>query len=344
MKVIVDAYGGDYAPLEPIKGALAARDAYGVEILLTGNEAEIRRVAAEQQLSLDGVEIVHTDDVISMNDIPKTILREHKDCSMAVGLRLLAEGRGDAFVSAGSTGALLMGGTFLVKRIKGISRAALAAIIPSKKEPFMLLDSGANLDCRPEMLYQFARMGSVYMSKMMKNGEPATVGLLNVGTEEHKGSDLQHETYAMLKNSDMAFIGNVEARDVPEGVADVVVADGFSGNVLLKCMEGTIGVLMGYIKGLFMTNLLTKIAALIVKPHLNGLKKKLSTSEHGGAPLLGITRPVIKAHGNSKALAIQNSVRVAAEFARTGVIDLITEAMKEEKGADGTAPAATTAE
>lgn len=335
MKVIVDAYGGDYAPLEPIKGAIQAREAYGVDILLTGNEEDIRRVAAEQQLSLDGVEIVHTEDVIGMNDIPKTILREHKECSMAVGLRLLAQGRGDAFVSAGSTGALLMGGTFLVKRIKGISRPALAAIIPSDKGPFMLLDSGANLDCRPEMLYQFARMGSVYMSQMMKNGEPATVGLLNVGTEEHKGSDLQHETYALLKSSDMAFVGNVEAREVPAGAADVVVADGFSGNVLLKGMEGTIGVLMGYIKGLFYTNLLTKMAALAVKPRLNGLKKKLSTAEHGGAPLLGIMCPVIKAHGNSNALAIQNSVRVAAEFARTGVIEKIAEAMKGESSTDG---------
>lgn len=342
MKVIVDAYGGDYAPLEPIKGAVQARAEYGFDIILTGKEEEIRRIAAENQLSLDGIEIVHADDVISMNDNPKSILREHKDCSMAVGLRLLAEGRGDAFVTAGSTGALVMGGTFLVKRIKGISRAALAAIIPSAKGPFMLLDSGANLECRPEMLYQFARMGTVYMSKMMKNGKAATVGLLNVGTEEHKGGDLQHETYAMLKNSDMAFVGNVEARDVPGGVADVVITDGFAGNVLLKGMEGTIGVLMGYIKELFHTNLLTKLAGLIVKPYIGNLKKKFSTSEHGGAPLLGVARPIIKAHGNSKALAIKNAVRVAAEFSRTGVIDLITESVKED--GDGTAPAPTTAE
>ena len=237
MKVIVDAHGGDNAPLEVVKGAVLARDAYGVSIVLVGNEDEINRVAKEENLSLDGIEIVHTTDVISMNDIPKTILREHKECSMAVGLRLLADNGGDAFVSAGSTGALLMGATFLVKRIKGISRAALAAIIPSDKGPFMLLDSGANLDCRPDMLYQFARMGSLYMSLVIKKGEPATVGLLNVGTEEHKGSDLQHETYAMLKDSDMSFVGNVEARDVPAGAADVIVADGFSGNVLLKTLE-----------------------------------------------------------------------------------------------------------
>lgn len=336
MKVIVDAYGGDYAPLEVLKGAVAARAAYGVEIVLTGNEAEIRRIATEHNLPLNGIEIFHADDVISMNDTPKSILKEHKDCSMAVGLRLLADGGGDAFVSAGSTGALLIGATFLVKRIKGVSRPALATIIPSNKGPFMLLDSGANLDCRPEMLYQFARMGSLYMSLVMKKGEPATVGLLNVGTEEHKGSDLQHETYALLKNSDMAFVGNVEARDVPAGAADVIVADGFSGNVLLKTLEGTVGMLLGYIKQIFRTNVLTMLAALLVKPHLNGLKKKLSTAEHGGAPLLGIAKPVIKAHGNSKALAIQNAIRVAAEFANAGVIEKITASVQEEQAADGT--------
>ncbi len=344
MRVIVDAYGGDNAPLEVIKGAVEARAEYGFDIVLVGNEEEIRRIAEEQKLSLSGMEIVHTTDVISMNDIPKTVLREHKDCSMAVGLRLLAEGGGDAFVSAGSTGALLMGATFLVKRIKGVSRPALAAIIPSDKGPFMLLDSGANLDCRPEMLFQFARMGSLYMSLVIKKGDPATVGLLNVGTEEHKGSDLQHETYALLKSSDMSFVGNVEARDVPAGAADVIVADGFSGNVLLKTLEGTVGMLLGYVKQIFYTNLLTKIAALFIKPHLNGLKSKLSTEEHGGAPLLGVAKPVIKAHGNAKARAIKNAIRVAAEFAEAGVIEKITDSVKGEGKADDPAKAATAAD
>ncbi len=340
MKVIVDAYGGDNAPFEIVKGALQARDAYGVDIVLTGNEAEIRRIVAEQNWSLENVEIVHADDMIGMNDIPKTILREHKDCSMAVGLRLLAAGGGDAFVSAGSTGALLMGGTFLVKRIKGVSRAALAAIMPSAGKPYMLLDSGANADCRAEMLLQFAQMGSLYMTHLFNKGEPATVGLLNVGTEEHKGGELQHETYALLKESGLNFIGNMEARDVPGGVADVVVADGFSGNVLLKGIEGSVGMVLGFIKELFHSNLLTKIAGLLVKPKLGGLKKKMSTEEHGGAPLLGITKPVIKAHGNAKALAIQNAVRVAAEFAEAGVIEMIAESVKKgEVSADGAATA-----
>ncbi len=347
MRVIVDAYGGDNAPLEIVKGAVQARDAYGVEIVLTGNEEEIRRIAAEENLSLDGVEIVHTTDVIGMNDIPKTILREHKECSMAVGLRLLAEGGGDAFVSAGSTGALLMGGTFIVKRIKGISRAALAAIMPagSREKPYMLLDSGANADCRPEMLLQFAQMGSLYMTELFNNGEPATVGLLNVGTEEHKGGELQHETYALLKGSGLNFVGNVEARDVPGGVADVVVADGFSGNVLLKSIEGSVNMVLGFIKQLFHTNLITKLSGLMVKPYLNGLKKKMSTAEYGGAPLLGVAKPIIKAHGNSKALAIQNAVRVAAEFAQAGVIEKISaQLQKGETTADGTAATDTSAD
>lgn len=324
MKIIVDAYGGDNAPLEIVKGALDARAEYGHDIVLAGKEEEIRRIAAENNLSLDGVEIVDAPDVISMNDDPKAILREYKNCSMAVGLRLLAEGGGDAFVSAGSTGALIMGATFLVKRIKGISRAALATIIPSAKEPFMMLDSGANVDCRPEMLMQFARMGSIYMSEVVCPGKAATVGLLNVGTEEHKGGELQHETYALLKNSDMNFIGNVEARDVPAGVADVIVTDGFAGNVLLKGMEGTIDMLLQFVKGILYATPFTKLAALTMKSGFGKLKKKLSTAEHGGAPLLGVAKPVIKAHGNSKAYALKNAIRVAADFAAADVIGKIT--------------------
>lgn len=332
MKVIVDAYGGDHAPLEVIKGVVDARQEYGCDILLTGKETEIRQTAAEHGLSLDGIEIADAPDVISMNDIPKSILREHKDCSMAVGLRLLSEGKGDAFVSAGSTGALIMGATFLVKRIKGISRPALAAIVPSAKQPFMLVDSGANVDCRADMLLQFARMGSIYMAEVMKRGDSPTVGLLNVGTEEHKGGELQHETYALLKDSGLNFVGNVEARDVPAGAADVIVTDGFGGNVLLKSMEGTVDMLLGFLKGIFYASPLTKLGALTMKSRLGGLKKKLSTAEHGGAPLLGVTRPVIKAHGNSKAYAIKNAVRVAAEFAQSDVVGKIAAAIAEPKG------------
>ncbi|MBR5134059.1 MAG: phosphate acyltransferase PlsX [Clostridia bacterium] len=336
MRIIVDAYGGDNAPLEIIKGAALAVAEYGHTVVLTGKEDELRRIASENQVSLDGMEIIDCDDVISMDDAPRTILREHKNCSMAVGLRALSEGKGDAFVSAGSTGALLVGGTFIVKRIKGISRAALAALIPTNTgAPVMLVDAGANVDCRPKMLYQFARMGNIYMTDVIGGGKPARVGLLNVGTEDTKGGELQHEAFELLKKSDnMNFVGNIEARQVLYGDVDVLVADGFAGNVLLKSIEGTADVLMKKIKGVFLTNLLTKIAALFVKPHLGKVKAMLSTEEHGGAPLLGLKKPVIKAHGNSKAGAVKNAIRVAAEFASAGVIEKIEAVVSEDATED----------
>lgn len=332
MRIVLDAFGGDNAPLEIVKGAaLAVAD--GVDITLVGNEEIIRQVAAENAVSLAGIEIVHTEDVISMEDEPRSILKAHKECSMAVGLKLVAEGRGDAFVSAGSTGALVMGATFFVKRIKGVPRAALAALIPTATgRPSMLMDAGANAECRPEMLCQFAQMGSVYMTRVMGDGQPATVGLVNIGTEDSKGGELQQQAFALMKECDMNFIGNVEAREVPNGAADVLVTDGFTGNVLLKTMEGTAGMLMKEIKGIFMTNLLTKIAALMVRSKVGVLKKRMDTREHGGAPVLGVCRPVIKAHGNSDAQAIRSAVRIAAEFAHAGVIEAITESVKGDKG------------
>ncbi len=324
MRIIVDAFGGDNAPLEIIKGAALAVAEYGHTVILTGNEDEIHRIADGNHISLDGMEILDCDDVISMEDSPRSILREHKNSSMAVGLRSLAEGVGDAFVSAGSTGALLVGGTFLVKRIDGVSRPALAAIMPSAQGPFMLLDAGANVDCKPEMLEQFAQMGSIYMTHVMGGGKPARVGLLNVGTEDTKGGELQKETFALLKDaSDIHFIGNIEARQAPFGEADVVVADGFSGNVLLKTMEGTADLIVKQIKALFYKNLKTKLAGAMVKSDLGDFKKMFSTDEYGGAPLLGIRKPVIKTHGNSKANAVKNAIRVAAEFAKAGVVEKI---------------------
>ena len=338
MRVIVDAFGGDNAPLEIIKGAAEAAAEYKVEISLAGREAEIRRVAGENGISLEGIAIVDAPDVIGMEDEPKSILREHKNCSMAEGLRRLAAGEGDAFVSAGSTGALIMGATFLVKRIKGVSRAALAPLMPGDKGPCMLIDSGANVECRPEMLLQFAHMGSIYMSSVLGDGKPARVGLVNVGTEDTKGGELQHEAFALLRESGLNFVGNIEARDIPANAADVVVADGFTGNVILKMMEGTADVIMRNVKGIFLTNLRTKIAALLVKPYLKDFKKKMDTSEYGGAPLLGVSKPVIKTHGNSKAPAVKNAIRVAAEFAGKGVIEQIAAAVKPasaEESAEG---------
>ena len=330
MRIIVDAFGGDNAPLEILKGAAMAVAKYDVDILLTGDEEKIRQVAQENGISLERMEIHHTADVMPMDAHPKSLLRQYKESSMAVALRLLTEGRGDAAVSAGSTGALLMGGTFIVKRIKGVSRPALAPVMPSDADPFMLIDCGANSDCRPSMLVQFAQMGSIYMSRMYPREGGPRVGLLNVGTEDTKGGELQLATFPLLKESDLNFIGNVEARDVPAGVADVVVADGFAGNVLLKTLEGTVDMLMKNLKASFLTSLRTKIGAALVMPGLKSLKKKLSTSEYGGAVLLGINHPVIKAHGNSKAEGFCSAIRVAAEFARSGAIAQIEAVMSQK--------------
>ena len=331
MKIIVDAFGGDNAPLEILKGAALAVTKYDCDILLTGDEQKIRQVAEENGISLNRMEIEHTPDVIPMDAHPKSLLRQYKDSSMAVAMRLLAEGRGDAAVSAGSTGALLMGGTFIVKRIKGVSRPALAPVMPSDADPFMLIDCGANADCRPEMLVQFAHMGSIYMSHMYPREGGPRVGLLNVGTEDTKGGELQQATFPLLKESGLNFIGNVEARDVPAGVADVVVADGFAGNVLLKTLEGTVDMLLKNLKQSFMASLVTKLGAALVMPGLRQLKKKLSTSEYGGAVLLGINKPVIKAHGNSKADGFCSAIRVAAEFAASGAVEQIEKELGTKK-------------
>ncbi len=326
MRIIVDAFGGDNAPLEIIKGAALARDTYGYEMVLVGQETVIREVAAANAVSLDGIDIVDAPDVMTMEDEPRTILKSKKNSSMAEGLRRLVAGEGDAFVSAGSTGALIMGATFIVKRIKGVSRPALAPLIPSDTAPFLLIDCGANADCRPEMLVQFAKMGHIFMTRVLGRENPK-IGLLNIGTEECKGTELQQETYKLLKDSDLPFMGNVEARDVPAGVADIVVSDGFTGNVLLKTIEGTTATLMRNIKGIFKSNILTMLAALIVKPQIGAFKKKMDVSEHGGAPIIGVQKPVIKAHGNSDAKALCSAVRQAATFATAGVIEAITQAV-----------------
>ncbi len=331
MRVILDAHGGDNAPLEAIKGAALATKEYGCMVVLCGNEPQLRALAEQEKISLENVEFLQADDIITMEDEPGSILKAHKDCSMAVGLRSVAAGEGDAFISAGSTGALLMGATFLVKRIKGISRPAIGSVLPSEKFPYLLLDMGANVECRPEMLLQFAHMGSLYMTHVIKHGEPASVGLLNVGTEDTKGGDTQKAAFALLKNSNLPFVGNVEARQVPLGAAEVVVTDGFSGNILLKGMEGIASMMMHELKGVFLKNTTSKLAALMVKGGLSDLKKLMDTAEYGGAPILGVKRPVIKAHGNSNAVAFKNAIRVALEFASADVISKIETAVAAEK-------------
>ncbi|QKO31079.1 phosphate acyltransferase PlsX [Caproicibacterium lactatifermentans] len=330
MKIIVDAFGGDNAPLEIIKGCAQAVQQLGVDIILTGRKDTIAHVARENTVSLDHMEIVDCPDVMNMNAAGTDILRSGKNSSMAVGLQLLAKGNGDAFVTAGNSGAVTAGATFLVKRIKGVKRIAFAPVIPCKKGFFMLVDAGANVDCKPEMLKQFGIMGSIYMKRVMQVESPR-VGLLNVGTEEHKGGELQHGAFALLKDSPLNFIGNVEARDVPDGVANVLVADGFSGNVFLKSFEGVSMMVLGLFKGVLTKNMKNKLAASMVLGDLKALKKRMDYNEYGGAPLLGCAKPVFKAHGSATAKTLYNALRLTKSYVEGNVPDEIAKSVAAYK-------------
>ncbi|MBQ1183121.1 MAG: phosphate acyltransferase PlsX [Clostridia bacterium] len=333
MKIAVDAFGGDNAPLEVIKGAVAAKNEYGVDILLTGNENIIKSVAVENNIDISGVEIAHTEEVFDMHDQPTDIVRSKKNTSLGLALQLVADDKADAFVSAGSTGAVVAGATFIVKRIKGVKRPALGTVLPSRTKKFILMDCGANAECRPEMLQQFGIMASLYMQNV-EGVENPEVGLLNIGTEDTKGTPLQLEAYKLLKESPVNFVGNVESREMPAGVCDCVIADGFTGNIALKLYEGVAMNLMKMIKGVFTTNLKTKISYLLAKNEMKGLKKFADYGEVGGAPLLGVKKPVIKAHGGSNAKAIKNAIRQAKLCIENDVINKISSDLASVKTAD----------
>ena len=324
MKIIIDAFGGDNAPLEIIKGARMAKDEYGVDILLTGSESKIKAVAAENDIKIDDMQIANADEIITMEDDPSAVIKTKKNSSMALGFDLLARGEGDAFISAGNSGALVMGATMIIKRIKGVKRPAFAPVLPTLKGCSMLIDGGANVECRPEMLSQFAVMGSIYMNKVIGIDNP-TIGLANCGAEEHKGTPLYQETYQLLKSSDLNFIGNVEGRGVPEGESDVVVADGFTGNIILKMYEGVAGALMGKIKVIFTKNIKNKLAAALVLSDMKEMKKQFDYNEYGGSPILGVSKPVFKAHGSSKARTIKSAVGLTVEFVKNDVVNEISE-------------------
>ena len=328
MKVIIDMYGGDNAPKAPILGAAMAAKELGVDIVAVGNEAEMRKICEENGVS--GFEFIDAPLVMPVCAEPTEVMKSYKESSLAVGLRALADGRGDAYVSAGSTGAIVVGATLIVKRIKGIKRAALASVIPGLDRSYMLLDLGANVECRPEMLCQFASMGSIYMNKVEGVPNPE-VGLINIGAEESKGGELQKEAYKLLKESDLNFIGNVEPRDLPKGVCDVAVADGWTGNIVLKLTEGLVSAFGKKLKGVMMSSLLTKLGALTMKGALTDFKKSMDYTERGGAPLLGIAKPVIKAHGSSDPKAFMNAVRQAKAFYEQDVIGTISAAVAAQK-------------
>ena len=318
MKIILDAMGGDHAPQAPVLGAVEAAKMFGSQITLVGRGEEILGVLRSNGIAdlPAGVEIVNAEDVVDMHDDPAAVIHKRKNSSMVVGLKLLAEGRGDAFISAGSTGALLTGATLLVKRVKGIRRAAMGPAMPNKAGgKTVLLDCGANAECTPEFLLQFGLVGSLHAQKALGITNPK-VGLLNIGTEDSKGTALQKEAYALLQDASnqglINFVGNVEARDVPLGAVDVVVCDGFSGNVLLKSIEGTamfMGSLMKH--KIFKRSFLSKIGYLFCKKGVDEVMGMLDYRTIGGTEFLGIRKPVIKAHGASDALAFRNAVRQA---------------------------------
>ena len=325
MKIIVDAMGGDNAPLALVQGALEAHKEYGTNVILVGRMADILKAVeqcGEKNLP-SGVEIRDAAEVVEIADDPATAFKRKKDSSLTVGLNLLKNGEGDAFVSAGSTGALLAGATLVVKRIRGVRRAAMGPVLPTAEGRMLLCDCGANAECTPEYLLQFAYLGNYYAKRVLGVERPR-VALLNIGAEAEKGDGLRQEARALLAQAAEAgrlnFVGNLEASDAMLGGADVLVAEGFTGNVMLKSLEGTAKFLLKELKKVFLSSTRTKIAAGLVRGNLAEMKKLLDPSEVGGTPFLGISKPVIKAHGSSDARAIRNAILRAEEYAASGFI------------------------
>lgn len=322
MRIIVDGMGGDNAPLEIVKGCVEAVNEYGIEAIIVGREELIKAELSKYKYPENSITIKNCQDVITNDDDPAIAIRRKKDSSMVVGMKFLAEGLGDGFISAGSTGALLAGGLLIVKRIPGVERAALTSVYPTTQGISLLVDAGANIDCKPEYLKQFAVMGSIYMEKVMGIKSPK-VGLVNIGTEEGKGNQLTKEAYSLLKEEKINFIGNIEGRDIPLGEADVIIADGFVGNVLLKITEGMAISLFSHLKKAFMADTKSKVGALLLKPQLKKIKKLMDYREYGGVPLLGTKKPIVKAHGSSDSYALKNGIKQLISFIEKDVIKTI---------------------
>lgn len=327
MKIIVDAFGGDNAPLEVLRGCRAAIDNLGVEITLTGNKGIIEDTAVKYEVDISGMDIIHTQSIIDIHEKPTEIIKSRSDCSMALGLQALCDDSGDAFVSAGSSGALVVGATFITKRIRGIKRAVLAPILPTAKGHIMLVDGGANDDCRPEMLLQFGMMASAYMERVKGISSPR-VGLVNIGEENTKGRELEVEAYKLMQESGLNFCGNLEARELPKGEFDVAVTDGFTGNVILKLYEGMGSFFGSKLKEMY-SGFAGKLAALLTYGKIKDFKKQMDYTEEGGAVLLGINKPVIKAHGSSDAKAFYNAIRQAKACVDGNVTQTIAESLEK---------------
>jgi len=329
MNIVVDAMGGDNAPEAVVKGCILARDEYNVNIILSGREQEIKKFLDKNTANYKNIDILNAEEIITNEDKPVLALRRKKDSSLVKALNAVKNNDADAIVSAGSTGALLSGGLLVIGRIEGIERPALAPLIPSMKGGFsMLIDSGANVDCKSNFLYDFAIMGNIYMQKVMGIASPR-IALANIGAEKSKGNKLTIETYELLENSVLPinFCGNIEAREILQGYADIIVCDGFVGNMILKTLEGTVKEIMSGLKDELTSSFMSKVGGALIKPSLRKFKSKFDYKEHGGAPLLGVKAPVIKAHGSSDDIAIKNAIRQAKVFCESRVNSLIEESI-----------------
>ncbi len=332
IKVAVDAMGGDYAPIEMVAGAAAAVNVNKeIQVLLVGQEQIISEELSKYTYNKDQIRIVNAAEVIETEEPPVNAIRKKKDSSIVVGMNLVKQKEADAFVSAGSSGAILVGGQVIVGRIKGVERPPLAPLIPTEKGVSLLIDCGANVDARPSHLVQFASMGSIYMKHVMGVKNPR-VAIVNIGAEEEKGNALVKETFPLLKEcKDIHFTGSIEAREIPHGGADVIVCEAFVGNVILKLYEGVGATLLNKVKSGMMGSLRSKIGALLVKPALKETLKSFDGSQYGGAPLLGLNGLVVKTHGNSKAAEVKNSILQCVTFKEQGINDKIRESLKMKK-------------
>ncbi len=324
MKIVIDAMGGDNAPVATVKGAIEAIKNYDIDVILAGNESMIKEQLAKYDHTREKIEIIHCSEIITNEDRPVSAIREKKDSSMAVALKLVKEKKADAIVSAGNTGALLAGGLLILGRIKGIDRPALAPPYPTTDGIAVLIDGGANSDCKPRNLLEFGIMGSVYAEKVLEIRRPR-VGIVNIGIEEEKGSEIVKEAHKLCKTGPFNFKGNIEARDIPAGYADVIVCDGFTGNVILKLTEGLADTIFRLLKEEFVKNPLRKIGASLLKSGLKDFKERFDYTEYGGAPFLGVKGVLIKAHGSSDAKAVKNAIRQGIKFIENNVIDDIAE-------------------
>lgn len=334
-KIVLDAMGGDNAPVEMVKGAVeAVSKEKSIKVFLVGQEEVVRKELDKYEYDADRIEIVNATEVIETAEPPVQAIRRKKDSSIVVGLKMVRAGDADAFVSAGSTGAVLVGGQTIVGRIKGVERPPLAPLIPTEKGVSLLIDCGANVDARPSHLVQFAKMGSIYMEHVVGVKDPK-VAIVNIGAEEEKGNALVKETFPLLKKTEgIHFTGSIEAREIPHGQADVVVCEAFAGNIILKLFEGVGAVLISKVKEGMMSSLRSKIGALLVKPALKKTLKGFDTSEYGGAPLLGLKGLVVKTHGSSKAREVSNSILQCVTFKEQRINEKIQECIQADKGSD----------